>query len=83
MTATAEGVETESELAVLRALGCDEVQGYLLGRPGTAKQAEVFLGGKHSPPASVPAHLLPGSSAGRALGGRLTLPASASSIEIS
>ncbi|MDT8760961.1 EAL domain-containing protein [Sphingomonas psychrotolerans] len=29
----AEGVETESELAMLRALGVDLVQGYLLGRP--------------------------------------------------
>ena len=33
LTATAEGVETGSELAVLRALGCDRVQGFLLGRP--------------------------------------------------
>lgn len=30
----AEGVETEHQLAVLRELGCGEVQGYLLGRPG-------------------------------------------------
>jgi EAL domain-containing protein (putative c-di-GMP-specific phosphodiesterase class I) len=29
----AEGVETEEELAMLRALGVDKVQGYLLGRP--------------------------------------------------
>ena len=29
----AEGVETEAQLARLRALGCDYVQGYLLGRP--------------------------------------------------
>lgn len=29
----AEGVETEDELAMLRALGMDKVQGYLLGRP--------------------------------------------------
>ncbi|WP_170317826.1 sensor domain-containing protein [Paroceanicella profunda] len=29
----AEGVETESELAVIRAEGCDEMQGYLIGRP--------------------------------------------------
>jgi len=33
VTATAEGVETEGELAALGALGCDKVQGYLLGRP--------------------------------------------------
>ncbi|MGH9080634.1 MAG: putative bifunctional diguanylate cyclase/phosphodiesterase [Acidimicrobiales bacterium] len=29
----AEGVETERELATVKALGCDVVQGYLLGRP--------------------------------------------------
>ncbi len=28
-----EGVETERQLAMLRELGCDEVQGFLLGRP--------------------------------------------------
>ncbi len=29
----AEGIETEAELAVVRELGCHEVQGYLLGKP--------------------------------------------------
>jgi diguanylate cyclase (GGDEF)-like protein/PAS domain S-box-containing protein len=29
----AEGVETEAELAALRALGCDKAQGFLLGKP--------------------------------------------------
>lgn len=29
----AEGVETEAQLAALRDLGCDDVQGFLLGRP--------------------------------------------------
>jgi EAL domain-containing protein (putative c-di-GMP-specific phosphodiesterase class I) len=38
LTATAEGVETEDQLAVLRALGCDQVQGFLLGRPVPADQ---------------------------------------------
>ena len=32
----AEGVETEEQLAFLRAQGCEEVQGFLLGRPQTA-----------------------------------------------
>jgi diguanylate cyclase (GGDEF)-like protein len=30
----AEGVETEAELAAVGEMGCDEVQGFLLGRPG-------------------------------------------------
>jgi diguanylate cyclase (GGDEF)-like protein len=34
MRVNAEGVETGSQLAQLRTLGCDELQGYLLGRPG-------------------------------------------------
>ena len=33
LRATAEGVETEAQLASLSALGCDLVQGFLLGRP--------------------------------------------------
>ena len=37
----AEGVETASELAMLRSLGIDLVQGYHLGRPVSG--AETFL----------------------------------------
>jgi len=33
MNLTAEGVETESQSEVLRALGCDDAQGYLFGKP--------------------------------------------------
>ena len=41
LTATAEGVETDDELAVLQALGCDQIQGYLLGRPAPANHWET------------------------------------------
>jgi diguanylate cyclase (GGDEF)-like protein len=33
MSVVAEGVETEAQAQVLRELGCDEIQGYLLSRP--------------------------------------------------
>ncbi|HEY0959082.1 MAG TPA: EAL domain-containing protein [Novosphingobium sp.] len=33
MSTTAEGVETENELAVVRELGCRNIQGYYFGRP--------------------------------------------------
>ncbi len=36
----AEGVETEDQLDVLTELGCDQVQGYLLGRPVPAQEFE-------------------------------------------
>jgi EAL domain-containing protein (putative c-di-GMP-specific phosphodiesterase class I) len=29
----AEGVETQAELAFLKSAGCEEVQGFLMGRP--------------------------------------------------
>ena len=34
MTVCAEGVAHPSQLETLRACGCDEAQGYLIGRPG-------------------------------------------------
>jgi EAL domain-containing protein (putative c-di-GMP-specific phosphodiesterase class I) len=43
----AEGVETEEQLNVLMNLGCDQVQGYLLGRPVPAKDFErLFMKGR-------------------------------------
>ena len=39
----AEGIETESQLSLLRNLGCDYGQGYLLARPQTVENAEKAL----------------------------------------
>lgn len=39
----AEGVETEQQVQMLTDLGCPQVQGYLLGRPMPAIQAQVVL----------------------------------------
>ncbi len=43
MKTIAEGVETEAELACIRAAGCDEVQGYLTGRPMPAGATMALL----------------------------------------
>jgi diguanylate cyclase (GGDEF)-like protein/PAS domain S-box-containing protein len=43
MTTTAEGVETKSQLEVLRAYGCREAQGYLFGAAAPAAEATRLL----------------------------------------
>jgi diguanylate cyclase (GGDEF)-like protein len=43
MATLAEGVETEEQLAVLRDLGCDMAQGYLMARPLQAKAMADLL----------------------------------------
>ncbi len=39
----AEGIETEGQLATVRGMGCEMVQGYLLGRPGPAEVVEGLI----------------------------------------
>jgi len=43
MVVTAEGVETREQLAVLASLGCDQAQGYLLGRPMAPEALAALL----------------------------------------
>ena len=43
MRVIAEGIETESQLSVLRNLGCDFGQGYFLAKPQTREKAEQIL----------------------------------------
>jgi diguanylate cyclase (GGDEF)-like protein/PAS domain S-box-containing protein len=59
-----EGVETPQQLEVLRALGCDQVQGYLLGRPapedmiGSAQSEYIkalLFGSRPATPEQMPA----------------------------
>ena len=44
MEVIAEGVETEEQLQMLTDLGCQQAQGYLLGRPMVADQVQALLG---------------------------------------
>ena len=43
MSITAEGVETDAQLAHLRDKGCSEAQGYLIGRPAPAEVLVAML----------------------------------------
>ena len=44
MSTTAEGVETERELEIIRGLGCRKIQGYYFGRPMAAADARALFG---------------------------------------
>ena len=46
LKAVAEGVEERNQLEFLRQPGCDEVQGYLIARPGSAAVTERLLVGE-------------------------------------
>lgn len=41
---TAEGVETNEQFELLRAMGCDSLQGYIIGHPMSAADLEKWLG---------------------------------------
>jgi diguanylate cyclase (GGDEF)-like protein len=53
MTTTAEGVETTDQLALLRAAGCNEMQGYLFGKPCRISEFRWKRG--EEPPAKIAA----------------------------
>jgi diguanylate cyclase len=41
MKVLAEGIETEREFVILKELGCDYIQGYLIGKPIPAANFEI------------------------------------------
>jgi EAL domain-containing protein (putative c-di-GMP-specific phosphodiesterase class I) len=50
MTTTAEGVETQQQKQLLRALGCSEMQGYLFSRPKPATEIrQLFFAHREQP----------------------------------
>jgi len=50
LNVVAEGVETEEQSRLLRTLSCDEIQGYLIGKPVPADVFETrFLARKEAP----------------------------------
>jgi diguanylate cyclase (GGDEF)-like protein len=58
MQVVAEGIETEAQLAHLRALNCTYGQGYLFSRPVDSEQAAALLTG-HMPPENLSVPNLP------------------------
>ncbi|MGL9618907.1 EAL domain-containing protein [Bradyrhizobium sp. U531] len=54
MTTVAEGVETEAQREMLRALGCTQMQGYLFSPPKPAAEVRKLFGTGDGSPAIVP-----------------------------
>jgi diguanylate cyclase (GGDEF)-like protein/PAS domain S-box-containing protein len=55
----AEGIETAAQQAVLKKLGCDELQGFLLARPGSCAELIGLARNSHSNSDALPEILLP------------------------
>jgi predicted signal transduction protein with EAL and GGDEF domain len=55
MTTTAEGVETDEQLSIVRQEGCSEVQGYIFSKPRRAAELRRSYFADHMPQ-SGPAH---------------------------
>ena len=53
MTTTAEGVETQQQQELLRALGCTEMQGYLFSQPKPAAEIRQLFFAHRTRPAAV------------------------------
>lgn len=56
LSVVAEGVETDAQLQVLRSMGCAQVQGFLLARPGPPEELSGLL--HRRPPVPPPARAL-------------------------
>lgn len=54
MSTTAEGIETEEQLALVKSLGCTEGQGYLLGKPASILGAIAHLSSGNVVPLPAP-----------------------------
>ncbi len=54
MTTVAEGVETEAQREILRALGCTQMQGYLFSRPVPASEVRKLFGSRDGLPGALP-----------------------------
>ena len=63
MTTTAEGVETEEQLQLIRKAGCTNVQGYLLGQPMALGDVVNRIGPEHILPATSWSATHPGNDA--------------------
>ncbi|HEX4186693.1 MAG TPA: EAL domain-containing protein [Solirubrobacteraceae bacterium] len=63
LAVVAEGIEAQSQMTMLREMGCEMAQGFLVGKPSPAEVAESLLGGERAAFGhSQAAHLVDASS---------------------
>ena len=70
MKVTAEGVDSASAMALLRVMGCDMIQGYLIAKPMPLGELRAFLDMRDESDGSAPGAIdVPWSTTSSALGG--------------
>ncbi len=54
MRTVAEGIENEAQFVLVKEIGCDAVQGYFIGRPGSAARIDPFAETQFGPAGALP-----------------------------
>ncbi len=82
MRVVAEGIETPQQRDTLRAMGCDEMQGYLFAKPMPGRALLAWLAAARAAVPAEPAPAAPGAGKGAAAGAASSAAAAGATVRV-